>query len=71
MADKFAEWQARKKAGRYYSPVVKKYMVVKDMKPIAMNLTYNEADRIKRQQIQKTQHREPMPVFDIVLQWEE
>lgn len=69
--DNHSAWKDRKKTGRYYSPVVKKYMVIKNDKPLAINLTYGEAMYLKAYQIKRSEFKEPVPTFDIVFMGEE
>lgn len=71
MSNEFDKWKNRVKAGRYYSPVIKKYMVIKNGRPLVMNVTYQEATLIKKRQVKRTEHKESAPVFDIVFIWEE
>lgn len=71
IVDKFSEWKDRKQTGRYYSPKIKKYVVLKNGTPLAMNVTYGEAMYLKMYQIKRSEFKEPIPTFDIALMWEE
>lgn len=50
-------------------PKKKKFSVLKDGQPIVFNVSYDEAAKIKAQQIRRTMHKDH--TFDIVFAWEE
>lgn len=70
--DEFRKRRAR--IEKLYGPVFpkkKKFSVLKNGQPIVFNVSYDEAAKIKAQQIRRTMHTDANPSFDIVFAWED